>query len=68
LRRNLAGLSGPLQLPESEAAEEEARLNAVLAWLGANPGWLLNLDNVDTPPALEEADRLMGRLAGGMCC
>ena len=41
------------------------RLNAVLSWLGANPGWLLILDNVDAPPALAEANRLMGRLAGG---
>jgi tetratricopeptide (TPR) repeat protein len=65
LRRNLAGLAGPLQLPESEAAEEEVRLNGVLAWLGAHPGWLLILDNIDAPPALAEADRLMGRLAGG---
>jgi hypothetical protein len=59
LRRNLAGLCGPLQLPEFEAAEEDVRLNAVVAWLGANPGWLL------TPDALAELDRLMGRLAGG---
>jgi len=41
------------------------RLNAVLSWLAANPGWLLILDNVDAPAALAEADRLMGRLAGG---
>jgi tetratricopeptide (TPR) repeat protein len=65
LRRNLAGLAGPLQLPDRAAPEEEVRLNAVLAWLRANPGWLLILDNVDAPPALAEADRLMGRLAGG---
>ena len=65
LRRNLASLVGPLQLPESQAAEEEARLTAVLAWLTANPGWLLILDNIDTPDALAEVDRLMGRLVGG---
>src|SRR5271165_1949214 len=65
LRRNLAGFAGPLLLPEHEATEEEVRLNAVLGWLGANPGWLLILDNVDAVPALAEADRLMGRLAGG---
>ena len=41
------------------------RLNAVLSWLAANPGWLLILDNIDAPAALAEADRLMGRLAGG---
>ena len=65
LRRYLAGLAGPLLLAEREVAEEEVRLNAVLSWLGANPGWLLILDNVDAPPALAEANRLMGRLAGG---
>jgi hypothetical protein len=65
LRRNLAGLAGPLLLPEREAAEEEVRLKAVLSWLGVNPGWLLILDNIDAPAALTEADRLMGRLAGG---
>jgi tetratricopeptide (TPR) repeat protein len=64
-RRNLAGLAGPLLLPEREAAEEEVRLNAVLAWLAANPGWLLILDNVDTLDARAEVDGLMGRLAGG---
>jgi hypothetical protein len=65
LRRNLAGLAGPLQLSESAAAEEEVRLNAVLSWLGANPGWLLILDNIDTPQPLAEAAQLIGRLAGG---
>jgi hypothetical protein len=65
LRRNLAGLAGPLLLAEREAAEEEVRLNAVLAWLGANPGWLLILDNIDASPSVAEVDRLMGRLAGG---
>jgi WD40 repeat protein/tetratricopeptide (TPR) repeat protein len=65
LRRNLAGLAGPLLLPEREAAEEDVRFNAVVAWLGANAGWLLILDGVDVPPALAEANRLMGRLTGG---
>jgi hypothetical protein len=44
LQRNLANLVGPLSLKEREAAEEEVRLNGVLAWLAANPGWLLILD------------------------
>jgi tetratricopeptide (TPR) repeat protein len=65
LQRNLANLVGPLSLKEREQAEEGMRFNAVLAWLAANPGWLLILDNVDASPALAEADRLMGRLAGG---
>jgi Domain of unknown function (DUF4062) len=65
LRRNLSGLAGPLQLRESAAAEEEVRLEAVLSWLAANPGWLLILDNIDTADALAEANRLMGRLDSG---
>jgi hypothetical protein len=60
LRRNLAGPSGSLLLPEREAAEEEVRYSAVLAWLAANPGWLLILDNVDTPDALAEGGRWAG--------
>jgi tetratricopeptide (TPR) repeat protein len=65
LHRNLAALTGPLALPEHEATDEQVRLHAVLAWLRARPGWLLILDNVDTTPALNEAERLMGQLAGG---
>ena len=65
MRRNLAGLAGPLLLPESAAAEEEVRLNAVLSWLAVNPGWLLILDNVDTLNALPEVNRLTGRLTDG---
>jgi hypothetical protein len=65
LRRNLAALAGPLVLPESDATEEDQRLQAVLEWLKGNPGWLLILDNVDTPRALSEAERLIGQLAGG---
>ena len=65
LRRNLADLAGPLLLPESAAAEEEVRLNAVLSWLAVNPGWLLILDNVDTLNALPEVNRLTGRLTDG---
>ncbi len=65
LRRNLAALAGLLALPEREAAEDEARLAAVLDWLRANPGWLLILDNVDTPAALAEAQQIIGRLTGG---
>jgi len=65
LRSNLANLAGPLLLDEREAPEEEVRLNRVLAWLASNPDWLLIFDNIDTPIALAEVDRLMGRLAGG---
>ena len=63
LRRNLAGLCGPLvlDLPEQHVAEEEARLAAALHWLQRNPGWFLILDNLDTPKAAAEG--LMGLLS-----
>ena len=67
LRRNLAALTGPLvlNLPEHGADKEDIRIKAALDWLKAHPGWFLILDNLDTPEALAEADRLMGRLSGG---
>jgi tetratricopeptide (TPR) repeat protein len=67
LERNLAALAGPLvlDLPEHDAPEEAARLAAVLAWLGANRGWLLILDNVDTKEAAAAAEALLPRLAAG---
>jgi hypothetical protein len=65
LQSGLAALVTPLRLSEHAAAEQEARVEAVLAWLNANPGWLLILDNVDTRPAADAADRLMGRIEGG---
>jgi hypothetical protein len=40
-------------------------MEAVLAWLNANPGWFLILDNIDAEPALAAAHRLLGRLTGG---
>jgi hypothetical protein len=65
LHASLAALVGLLRLPEQAAPDEAARMEAALAWLNANPGWLLILDNVDTEPALEAANRLLGRLQGG---
>jgi hypothetical protein len=40
-------------------------VRAGLDWLGANRGWLLILDNIDTPQPLAEAEQLIGQLAGG---
>src|SRR4051794_21202074 len=65
LDRNIAALTGALMLPEFHTAEQEVRVQAVMDWLNANPGWLLILDNVDTPEALEAAEALLGRLIGG---
>jgi hypothetical protein len=56
LRRNMAALA---------TADDETRFNAVLDWLGRNPGWLLILDNVDSREAAAEVSALMGRLTRG---
>jgi septal ring factor EnvC (AmiA/AmiB activator) len=67
LDRNLATLCGPLilDLPEQDTKEEAARYHAVLRWLQAQQGWLLVLDNVDTPEAAQAVEALVGSLQGG---
>ena len=67
LRRNLAALCAPalLDLPEHQVTEEIARVDAVLAWLRRNPGWLLILDNVDTEAAAQAVEALLPQLPGG---
>jgi hypothetical protein len=67
LARNLAGLCGPavLDLPEQHVPEEEPRRLAVLQWLRDHPGWLLIVDNVDTPAAARAAEDLLAELHGG---
>ncbi len=67
LRRNLAALCDRsiLDLPEQQATEEEVREVAALRWCRENPGWLLILDNVDSPDAAEAVDALIARLHGG---
>jgi tetratricopeptide (TPR) repeat protein len=65
LHRNLAALTGILGLRGLNAADDAARLQGVLGWLGNNPGWLLILDNVDSREAAAAVGSLMGRLQGG---
>jgi tetratricopeptide (TPR) repeat protein len=67
MNANLAALVGAsaLDLPEKEAREDEAKIEAVLRWLGANPTWLIILDNVDDPEAVKAVAELMPRLKGG---
>ncbi|HTW72064.1 MAG TPA: tetratricopeptide repeat protein [Acetobacteraceae bacterium] len=65
LHTQLAALAGVLGLPAGEARDDETRLAAVLQWLQANPGWLLIVDNVDTPEALAAVTALMPRLTQG---
>jgi tetratricopeptide (TPR) repeat protein len=67
LQASLAALAAPamLDLPEHRATEQEAKVAAVLAWLGANPGWFLILDNADTREAAAAAEALLPQLAAG---
>ena len=65
LHRNLAALTGILGLRALNAADDAARLQGALGWLGNNPGWLLILDNVDSREAAAAVGSLMGRLQGG---
>jgi tetratricopeptide (TPR) repeat protein len=67
LQRNLAGLCGPLvlDLADQQEADESARMEAALRWLGQHPGWFLILDNVDTPEAAAAVERVLNRLTQG---
>jgi tetratricopeptide (TPR) repeat protein len=67
LQRNLAALCGPaiLNLPEQGATDEAQQRDAVVAWLGTHPGWLLILDNVDSEEAARAVEALLPQLLGG---
>ena len=65
LQSSLAALTGPLRLPEAAAQEDAVKIEAAVAWLNANPGWFLILDNLDTEAAVAAANWLLGRLTGG---
>jgi hypothetical protein len=66
-RINLAALCNAdiLNLPEQNQAEEAARLAAVFRWLNEHSGWLLILDNADTPDAAVEVEKMLPKLQGG---
>lgn len=64
LRRNLAMIANAL-VPTLDTTDDEVRFQATIDWLKTNPGWLLILDNVGTPSAMDEAERLMSALNGG---
>jgi tetratricopeptide (TPR) repeat protein len=67
LRSHLAALSGPgvLNLPEANQEKEEIRLGVVLRWLQERSGWLLILDNVDTPEAAAAVEQVLPQLRNG---
>ena len=66
-RINLAALCNAdiLNLPEQNQPEEAARLPAVFRWLNEHSGWLLILDNADTPDAAVEVEKMLPKLQGG---
>lgn len=65
LRSGMAALARADLLNLEERAAEEETVYEVLAWLKANPGWLLILDNVDSPEAEAEVLALLPKLIGG---
>jgi tetratricopeptide (TPR) repeat protein len=67
LNASLAALAGAevLDLPEKEAREDAAKIEAALRWLADHPTWLMILDNVDDGEAVGAVDDLMARLNGG---
>ncbi len=67
LQRNLAALCGRaiLDLPEQGETDEGRQRDAVLAWLGQHPGWLLVLDNIDSEEAARATEALLPQLLGG---
>jgi hypothetical protein len=65
LQRNLAALCGEQVLNLAEAKEQEVQVAAVQRWLSEHSGWLLVLDNADTPEAAKAVEELLPRLRGG---
>ena len=67
LAAHIAALAAPdiLKLPESQASEHAVQHAAVLRWLNDHPGWLLIVDELDTPEAAQAAAALLPQLAGG---
>lgn len=48
-----AAMAGVLKLPQAKDQDQTAAAQASRRWLAANDGWLLILDNADTPSLLE---------------
>jgi tetratricopeptide (TPR) repeat protein len=65
LDTQIAALAGVLRLPEEVSPDDIVKREAVLAWLASHPGWLLILDNADTPDCVRAADALARRLRLG---
>lgn len=65
LNANLARLSKVLGLPEEEEQEQAKRVEAVERWLLGHAGWLLLLDNADTPEAQSAVRSVFAKLTTG---
>ena len=65
-RAKIAGLCATLRIAQ-EVIDETARFEAAIRWLadGSHHGWLLIVDNVDTPEAAEEVEKSLATLHGG---
>lgn len=66
LQTNIANLSEPLSLDISgPEVKENIKYDAVIDWLNQFPGWLLVIDNVDTPEAAKRVEELFAELQHG---
>ncbi|MBC8450035.1 MAG: tetratricopeptide repeat protein, partial [Chloroflexi bacterium] len=54
LAADYAGLAGKLGLPEQDAPDQRAVVEAVRRWLGQNAGWLLVFDNAPGPAEVRD--------------
>ncbi|MGA8172197.1 MAG: DUF4062 domain-containing protein, partial [Methylocystis sp.] len=65
LEASIQGLAGVLGIPGYEELKEDQRRQEVLDWLRHNPGWLLVIDNLDTPEALKAAEGILANMSHG---
>jgi tetratricopeptide (TPR) repeat protein len=67
LLTGLARLAEPdiLNLPEHETATQEQVIAAVKRWFRDHDRWLLILDNVGTPPAMQVVSEILPSLSAG---
>lgn len=67
LQQNLAALCDAkyLNLLEQQATEQDLRTAAVLRWLSEHAGWLLIMDNIDSPAAAKAVEALFSQLQAG---
>ena len=69
LKTNIAGLFDLLMTDhlEKDVKEEDVKYAAVINWLKQYSHWLLIIDNVDTPEAGKEVERILPNFGRDMC-